>query len=163
MTDIQIGYPKNGDWTWIAEKHIETAWASLTPELQQVVTIQAVRESMTEQIAKFRAEHGVTNQVFVARNNDSREVGYVWVGQIASAFTGLMQAHILNLFVAEDFRGHGIGARLMTRAETWARQHKLERIGLSVATHNKAAIGLYENLEYKIETLRMFKNLERTL
>ena len=163
MTDIQIGYPKNGDWTWIAEKHIETAWASLTPELQQAITIETVRASLAEQIGKFRAEHGVTNQVFVAQSVDDNRIGYVWVGQVKSAFTGTLQAHILNLFVAEDSRGQGIGARLMTLAETWARQHKLERIGLSVATHNKTAIGLYENLEYKTETLRMFKNLERTL
>jgi ribosomal protein S18 acetylase RimI-like enzyme len=121
-----------------------------------------VRASLAEQIAKFRGEHGVTNQVFVARSVDDKAVGYVWVGQVRRAFTGTEQAHILNLFVADDFRGQGIGARLMTLAETWARQHKLDRIGLSVATHNKTAIGLYENLEYQTETLRMFKKLERS-
>jgi ribosomal protein S18 acetylase RimI-like enzyme len=39
------------------------------------------------------------------------------------------------------------------------REQKLERIGLSVAAHNQVAAGLYENLGYKVETLRMFKIL----
>ncbi|MBI5033964.1 MAG: GNAT family N-acetyltransferase [Chloroflexi bacterium] len=162
MPDIQIECPGDKDWYWITEKHIETAWASLTSELQHAVSIEMVRDSLAEQIAKFRAEHGVTNQVLVAKSVDSRTVGYVWMGQVKSAFTGTLQAHILNLFVADEFRGQGIGALLMAQAETWARQHKLERIGLSVATHNKTAIGLYENLEYKTETLRMFKNIEQS-
>lgn len=160
MKDIQIGFPTESDWTWIVERHAETAWASLTPELQVAVSIQMVRDSLAEQTAKFRAEHGATNQVFIARSFDGKEAGYVWVGQVKSAFTGATQAHILNLFVVDDFRGRGIGARLMAQAEDWARQQKLERIGLSVAAHNKFALGLYENLEYKTESLRMFKNLE---
>lgn len=161
MSDIQIGFPTESDWPWIIERHAETAWASLSPELQAAVSIQVVRDSLMEQTAKFRAEHGVTNQIFIARSIDGKEVGYVWVGQARSAFTGAMQAHILNVYVAEEFRGQGIGARLMAQAEDWARQQKLERIGLSVAAHNKSAIDLYENLEYNIETLRMFKDLGR--
>ncbi|HLA06444.1 MAG TPA: GNAT family N-acetyltransferase [Anaerolineales bacterium] len=158
MKDIQIVFPTEADWHWIIERHAETAWASLTSELQAAVSIQVVRESLSEQTAKFRAEHEVTNQVFIARNVDEY-AGYVWVGQVKSAFIGAMQAYILNIYVADEFRGKGIGTRLMAQAEDWARQQKLERIGLSVAAHNKPAIGLYENLAYKIETLRMFKDL----
>jgi ribosomal protein S18 acetylase RimI-like enzyme len=161
MKDIQIGFPKDDDWHWIIERHAETAWASLTPELQVTISIQTVQHSLAEQTAKFRAEHGTSNQVFIARSVAGNEGGYVWVGQVKSAFTGAMQAHILNIYVADEFRGQGIGARLMAQAEDWAREHKLERIGLSVAAHNKSATALYEKLEYRIEILRMFKNLER--
>ena len=84
MTDIQIGHPRDNDWLWISEKHVETAWASLTPELQQAVTIQRVRENLSGQIAKLRAEHGATNQVFIAQSVDDKAVGYVWVGQVKS-------------------------------------------------------------------------------
>ena len=159
MKDIQIGFPTEDDWPWIIERHAETAWASLTPELQAGVSIQVVRESLSEQTAKFRAEHGVTNQVFIARNVDEY-AGYVWVGQVNSAFTGAMQAHILNLFVVDDFRGRGIGTQLMAKAEEWARQRKLKRIGLSVAVHNTDALGLYQKLKYTTETLRLFKKIE---
>ena len=160
MKDIQIGFPTEDEWPWIIERHAETAWASLTPELQVAVSIQMVRNSLAEQTAKFRAEHGVTNQVFIARSIDGKEAGYVWVGQVKSAFTGETQAHILNLFVVDDFRGRGIGTQLMAKAEEWARQRKLKRIGLSVAVHNTDALGLYQKLKYTTETLRLFKKIE---
>ncbi|MBC8332934.1 MAG: GNAT family N-acetyltransferase [Anaerolineae bacterium] len=100
----------------------------------------------------------MTNQVFIARIED-QNVGYIWVGQVRRVFTGEMQAHILNLFVTNEFRGQGVGARLLKRAEAWAREHHLTRIGLSVAAHNSIAIGLYEKLGYEIETQRMIKIL----
>ena len=56
-----------------------------------------VQESLAEHVQKFHAEHGVSNQVFIAQKN-YQNAGYIWVGQIRCAFTGEMQAHILNLF-----------------------------------------------------------------
>jgi len=41
MTDIQVGYPRENNWPWIIERHAETAWASLTPELQVAVSIES--------------------------------------------------------------------------------------------------------------------------
>lgn len=157
--DVHIGFPNEDDWNWIIERHAETAWASLTPEIRNSMTIQMVRDSLAEQTTKFRAEHGATNQVFIAGSVDGNNAGYIWVGQTRSAFTGSMQAHVLNIFVENEFRGHGIGARLMDQAETWARQNHLERISLSVAVENISALTLYESLDYRPETLRMLKNL----
>lgn len=159
MQEVQIGYPIDTDWDWIIERHTETAWASVIPEIRRHISIQVVRDNLAEQTAKLRADHGRTNQVFIARSNDGIEVGYIWVGQITSAFTGSMQAYIFNIFVEDGFRGHGIGARLMALADTWAHQNGFERIGLSVAVNNESAIELYKNLGYKVETIRMFKNL----
>jgi ribosomal protein S18 acetylase RimI-like enzyme len=81
------------------------------------------------------------------------------VDQIRSGFTGVIQAYILDLFVTEIYRGQGLGYRLMAQAEEWAREHNLTSIGLSVAKHNSSALGLYEKLGYKTETLRLCKNL----
>lgn len=140
------------------EKHAETAWASLSPDLRSAVTVHDVREGLAK--ANLRAEHGENNQVFIAREADGQLAGYIWVGRNKSGFTGVVQAHILNVLVEEEFRGQGIGVLLMSRAEDWAREHQLKRIGLSVSVSNTAAIGLYEKLAYETETLRMVKNLE---
>lgn len=161
MNDIQIGFPTSDDWNWIIETHAETAWRSLTPELQCTISIQVVHDSLSEQTTKFRAEHGITNQVLIARNADGKELGYIWVGQVKSAFTGAMQAYILNIYVADEYRRQGLGAHLLGQAEAWACEHGLERIGLSVSAHNKSAIGLYEHLAYQTETLRMFKHIHQ--
>ncbi|MBC8506291.1 MAG: hypothetical protein H8D34_15625, partial [Chloroflexi bacterium] len=75
------------DWPWIIEHHAATAWASLSPELQSAVNIQTVRASLDEQVPTFRAEHGVTNQVFISRIADQNVV-YLWVGQFRRVVTG---------------------------------------------------------------------------
>jgi len=159
MNNINIKYPSEDDWAWITEQHIETAWASLSPERQQMILRQTVRESIVEQITAIREKHGETNQVFIARNDNGQYAGFVWVDQIRSGFTGVIQAYILDIFVAEVYRGQGLGYHLMTQAEAWAKEHNLTSIGLSVARHNIAALGLYEKLGYATETLRLSKNL----
>ncbi len=159
MTAIEIGSPSGDDWSWITEHHVETAWDSLTSNLQQMVSKQVVQECVTDQMTKIREKHGVTNQVFLAHDGEGQRVGFIWVDQVRSAFTGTLHAYILEIFVADEYRGQGIGSLLMAQAETWAREHQLARIGLSVATHNAVAIELYEKLGYETETLRMFKNL----
>ena len=159
MTDIRMESPKNGDWDWIMEKHAETAWSSLPPLLQTAVPIQTVRDSLTKQTTELILAHGKTNQVFVARGTDGQLTGYVWVEEVKSGFTGAMQAYILNLYVAEEFRGRGIGARLMDKAEGWARENQYHQIRLSVAFHNTNAVGLYKKLGYEMDLVRMFKEL----
>lgn len=159
MDTFRIESPSEDDWAWITEQHVETAWASLPPERQQMISKQTVRDCIIEQIAESRKKHGVTNQVFIARGNNNQNAGFVWVDQIRSGFTGVVQAYILDVFVMEVYRCQGLGRNLMTQAEAWAQKHNLPSIGLNVASHNLAAIGLYEKFGYKTETVRMFKIL----
>ena len=160
MTAAQVEFPKDADWDWIKEKHAETAWASLPLALQKSVTLQTVRESLSGQTASLLSGHGKSNQVFLARSADGQLAGYIWVEELKSGFTGELQAYILNIYVVEEFRGQGIGAILMTHADTWARERGYKRIGLGVSARNAAAIQLYEKLGYVTETLRMFKDLD---
>jgi len=163
MADIDLGYPSESDWPWITEQYVETAWDSLTVERQQKISRQIVRDCIIEQITKFREKHGVTNQVFIARDSNGDPIGFVWVDQSRSGFTGMVQAYILSIFVADAYRGAGLGRRLMAQAEDWARKNDFTSIGLSVTDHNVGAITLYENLGYKTETLRMSKDLDGSI
>ncbi len=163
MVDIDLGYPSDSDWPWITEKYVETAWASLTVGCQQKISKQIVRDCIVEQITKFREKQGIANQVFIMRDNNGDRVGFIWVGQSRSGFTGMVQAYILSVYVTEACRGQGLGRLLMSRAEDWARENGLTSIGLSVAAHNIGAITLYERLGYKTETLRLFKDLDGTM
>lgn len=159
MKDLRIEYPAQTDWPWITEKHIETAWQSLGLALKQTITVNEVSQGLNDQNHKLRLEHGDTNQVFMARHQNGQQAGYVWVAQVESTFTGKNQAFIINLYVAPEFRGKGIGSVLMRKAEEWVRLHNLDRIGLSVAVHNRVAVELYEKEGYIKETVRMYKNI----
>ena len=159
MNEFQIEYPTHTDWPWITKTHIETAWQSLGLGVKQMITIDEVSQGLIEQNHNLRLEHGDTNQVFIARHQGEQRAGYVWVGQVGSTFTGKNQAFIINLYVSPEFRGIGIGSILMGKAEEWAHLHNLDRIGLSVAVHNRMAIELYERAGYIAETIRMYKNI----
>jgi len=159
MANIDLGFPTDGDWAWITEQYVETAWDSLTEERQHKTSKKVVRDCTLEQITRLIEKHGAENQVFIARDNHDELVGFIWVGQSRSGFTGAVQAYILSVYVTEACRGQGLGRRLMLRAEDWAREHNFKSIGLGVAAHNVSAITLYEKLGYQPETMRMVKDL----
>lgn len=57
-------------------------------------------------------------------------------------------ARLYSLVVAPRARGHGIGARLISQAETEARQQGKHTMNLEVRTDNVPAIRLYHQLGY---------------
>lgn len=79
-------------------------------------------------------------------------------GETAAAFVAMRGRHVigyvgthpheeygmlLGILVHEAYRGTGIGARLLDRAISWARERGLVSISLLVFAHNERAIMLY--------------------
>ncbi len=54
------------------------------------------------------------------------------------------EAHVLNVCVAPEHQGRGLGRRLLGRLLDLARWHRVERVFLEVRPSNPVAIGLYE-------------------
>jgi len=54
----------------------------------------------------------------------------------------------LGMFVADGWRGHGIGAALMNEALRWARSVGIEKLELTVYPGNAAARALYERFGF---------------
>lgn len=69
-------------------------------------------------------------------------------------------AEILDIAVAEAFRGRGIGGMLMARMENEARLQGAERIMLEVRSSNEAAKALYRANGYRVtgERKNYYKN-----
>ncbi len=62
---------------------------------------------------------------------------------------------VLGITVAKEWRGQGIGRRLMKEAIEWARGTGiLTRIELHVFARNAVAIALYESLGFVVEGRR---------
>jgi len=57
----------------------------------------------------------------------------------------------LEMFVAAQHRGRGIGTALMVEAMAWARRHGVERVELTVYPHNEAALALYRRFGFEQE------------
>jgi RimJ/RimL family protein N-acetyltransferase len=62
-------------------------------------------------------------------------------------------AHLV-LGLLREARGQGWGTKLMIAAETWARQHGIHRLELTVMTHNSVAVSLYKKMGFQIEGIR---------
>jgi ribosomal protein S18 acetylase RimI-like enzyme len=57
----------------------------------------------------------------------------------------------LILGVRQAYQRQGIGTRLLTTCEAWARAQRLHRLELSVMTHNFPALALYQQRGFQIE------------
>ena len=148
------------DWPWILKGLTEIAWVRLDSERQRRMGREVVGESVERQVQRLRRDEGFPSQAFVAKTDDGTQAGFVWVAKTHNDSTGQLEASLLNQYVAEPYRGQGLGRRLMEKAEDWARQQGLPRIALSVGANNSIGQGLYESLGYQVETLRMSKKLE---
>lgn len=58
------------------------------------------------------------------------------------------EAHLLNVCVAPEFQGRGLGRRLLARMVDLARWHRAQRVFLEVRPSNAAAMSLYESVGF---------------
>ena len=63
------------------------------------------------------------------------------------------RARLYSLIVHPDVRGQGVGTKLLSHAETSAKQQGYQGMRLEVREDNKAAIHLYEQAGYQIKAL----------
>ena len=85
------------------------------------------------------------------------EVGGELVGYVAALGGDFRRnrhcAHIVA-GVLQGFCGRGIGTRLFSEVEQWARRGSVHRLELTVMAHNDRAINLYRKMGYEIEGSR---------
>jgi len=65
----------------------------------------------------------------------------------------------LGIAVLEEWRGRGVGRRLIAALESWAEAHAVERVILNVTAANAGAIGLYHDIGYADSGIEMRKDL----
>lgn len=99
-----------------------------------------------------------TSRVFLAWRGDAL-LGALWLR--GEHLQRLRHVSRLELLVARDARGQGIGRRLLDQAIAWAEgQPGLRKLSLSVMADNPRAIHLYEAAGFVREGLRQGEVLE---
>jgi len=96
--------------------------------------------------------------VFVAEDDGGTPLGFIHL-QTLPDLTGRPRAHVGDVAVAPAAQGRGVGRKLMAFAESWAREHGHDRIGLAAFTTNERAIRFYEQLGYAPQLVAMTKAL----
>jgi RimJ/RimL family protein N-acetyltransferase len=119
----------------------ETQFMMLEPG-ERETALQEERRLIAEVLAR------ANQAIFVAEINGML-VGYL------KAFGGkyIKNRHSVYLTagVLQDFAGRGIGTKLFSELEQWARENEIHRLELIVMKHNEAAIGLYTKMGFQIE------------
>lgn len=79
---------------------------------------------------------------YLLRYND-KTIGYTLISYMYSTETGMRDAWLEELYVSDDFRGNGLGTKVL---ETLIEELRLScgRIRLEVTAVNKGAIALYQ-------------------
>ncbi|NWF67803.1 MAG: GNAT family N-acetyltransferase [Chloroflexi bacterium] len=80
---------------------------------------------------------------FVARQNETA------AGCVGLQFFGTAYAELKRMYVRPEFRGSGLGKRLLHHIEDYARQRGLSVLRLETGIHQQAAISLYERAGFK--------------
>ncbi|MGV9771443.1 N-acetyltransferase family protein [Streptosporangium sp. NPDC003464] len=110
----------------------------------------AVRGWVTGSLGQGNSDgHGVLVAV-----RDGRVAGFVTV-TTRRHFTGQVDAYIGELVVSAEAERMGIGRALVNAAESWARDHGLQRITLETGAANVRARSFYRALGYAEEEVRL--------
>lgn len=96
----------------------------------------------------------------IAESNHQSFVGCLWMGKAIDQRDGTSYSHILLIFVAPQHRRRGLGKALLQVAKNYARSQGNRVIGLQVFTNNQAAINLYQNAGFLVQSVLMTKQLE---
>ena len=91
------------------------------------------------------------SNIFLALE-DSAPIGYLQaIGRSARRIRHVVS---INIAILQAYTGKGIGAKLFTATEEWAKQIGIKRLELSVMTNNVPAQKLYERLGFVREGLK---------
>ena len=65
-------------------------------------------------------------------------------------------SHIIYVAIgiSEKSRGQGVGTKLLTQLDQWAKERNVRRIELTVMMKNRAGLALYQKMGYKIEGIK---------
>jgi ribosomal-protein-alanine N-acetyltransferase len=74
---------------------------------------------------------------------DGKVVGYCGVWLIVD------EGHITNVAVHPDFRGHGVGKKLVRALIDLCKSEGIEKMTLEVRVNNEVAIKLYEGFDFR--------------
>ena len=122
----------------------ETSFMMLEPD-ERKEEVEAVMESI-------RAVEAEPNSVVLVAEVEGDLVGYV------EATGGKFRRNRLSAYVVIGVRqsaaGSGIGGSLLAGLDSWAQAHGVRRLELTVMTHNRRAIALYERRGYTTEGVR---------
>lgn len=119
-----------------------------------------VLEGIRRDLSRHLEDQPPGSFMFVVEDDSNGErLGFIHLQLVTDFFTGHQNCHISDLAVIEAADGRGVGQALLKYGESFAREHRCERLQLAVFPGNERARKIYEEAGFGIEMLRMVKPL----
>lgn len=136
---------------------------ALSPALAEVAklhwhTNDAIQKMQDDYITDMLAETSEPNATLIAEVNQM-PLGFIHVRTRHDDISGEVCGTIPLLAVSPQSQGLGIGKRLVTSAEEWAKNLGCRLIHLEVFANNSKANSFYSNLGFEPEMVHMIKTL----
>jgi len=134
---------------------LERATEQDVPLILEMITALAVYEKMVDEVVATEA--GLREALFGARPGAEVVIAYAGATPAGfalffhnfSTFLGRRGLYLEDLFVKPEWRGHGIGKRLLVELARIATERGCGRFEWSVLDWNEPAIGFYKRLGAK--------------
>lgn len=158
-TECDVTEAVGTDLPWVREAVAQCALLAVSPEdLERLGRDTIVNRALSE-YQRLRDSMAGPTATFVAKSPVGERLGMVLVMTTFEANSGESVGWIVCLYVAPEHRSKGVGRRLMSEAESWARSMSLRKMALTVGPVNEQASRLYETMGYSVESLYMAKSL----
>lgn len=115
-------------------------------------------ESLRKALASMQREQ---KEVLLKVMVDDEMAGWLWLKIVFDIYKDYYYCDLHYIHLAPEYRGRGLGKKLMIRADEWAKKSKAKEIRLGTATSNEASINLYLKMGYKIKRYLMEKKICR--
>jgi len=101
------------------------------------------------------------SRLFVAEE-DGMVIGYINASiiKLPPIYVHDREVHINGIFVADGWRGKGVGTALMREVEAWARRRGIYSIGLMVNISNRDSYSAYEAMGFSAHHTKMSRKVQ---
>lgn len=161
---VQVAYEEEEAHTHSSDGVEFTIRSAQEVDLDRLVdTINEVAEEGTYIEAETVADVIDHEEVILRHNETGARMFFVasvaddvvgWVHLDLPEAEKLSHTAVLTVGLRSDFRGHGIGSKLLERGTEWAREHGFEKLYNSVPATNEQAIAFLEDHGWKTEAVR---------
>jgi GNAT superfamily N-acetyltransferase len=122
------------------------------------IDAEAMRATMRGFLLHDLEHMGPDVAVFIAEGPDGEPAGAAAIER-NTHFTGVPQAYLGELLVAEEAEGRGAATALLAAAEAWARERGARLLALETGTRNARARAFYACHGYDEESIKLVKVL----
>ena len=137
----------------------ETNWQDIPDDQKEVITREDADRRVFEDFNRFMKDDKFKFKVFVATTEDGEPVGYISVGELANPTVGIEFGSVLDFWVAKEFRGRGIGGKLLDFALKEIEKRGYSHASIFVSASNRKALQMYEKRGFLPDRINLAKRL----